>query len=408
MRVTAEKQTLLTLFVLFIFAQGSLLADGFRNLPEGASAIGAFGGHRAFADDANATIHNSANLVDLEQPMVQINTVVGYGQNKFQAVGFADKTDNPWFLIPGFSVAAPLQDGKYAIGFATYVPFGRSVDWGDDGFFANNNISYAGSMTVFDFTPNVAMRLTDSLSIGVGADIYYGEVEQKTMFTGLTAAFLGLPSGTKSTLTGDGTALGWNAALTWKMTDRQRLSATYRSPFTIKYTGDNEYSIGGTRFLERDVSAKIEYPTIVGLAYGVEFTDTLRAELDFEWLEFSQYKNLVINEGGGSTTIPQKLKDTWTIGVGGEWDFATNWTARTGFMYLRNPTPNDTYGPLGPDDNQAVISFGLGYENEKHAVDIGYAAGLFDGRSISGSVNSPDGHYDYLIHVVSLSYGYKF
>jgi len=181
----------------------------------------------------------------------------------------------------------------------------------------------------------------------------------------------------------------------------------------IKYKGDNEYSFGGTTFLQSDVSAKIEYPTIVALAYGVEFTDKLRAEINAEWIEFSVYKNLSINDSNlspviGPITSSQKLKDTWTIGIGGEWDFATNWTARTGFMYLRNPTPDDTYGPLGPDDNQGVISFGLGYENEKHAVDIGYAYGLFDGRSISGSVNSPPGHYDYNVHLLALSYGYKF
>jgi hypothetical protein len=39
---------------------------------------------------------------------------------------------------------------------------------------------------------------------------------------------------------------------------------------------------------------------------------------------------------------------------------------------------------------------------------VGYAYGLFDGRDISGSVSSPDGNYDYLVHLLSLSYGYKF
>ncbi len=396
MHTSKKKQTLLTILLLLIFAQASVFADGYRNPPEGARAIGAFGGHRAFADDANATIHNSANLVDLESPMLQINTTFGYGRNKFSGLG-SDKTENPYFAIPGFSIAAPLKDGKYAVGFSTYVPFGRSVQWGSTSPFAVNGIPYEGSMAVMDFTPNFAMRLTDSLSIGIGADIYYGEVEQKQFGPGF-----------HSKLTGNGTAIGWNAAITWKMTERQRLSATYRSPFTIKYKGDNEISsaIGSMKI---PINAEIEYPTIVALAYGVEFTDTLRAEIDVEWLEFSQYQNLTINTPAGPLpTVPQRLKDTWTIGVGGEWDFATNWTARSGFMYLQNPTPDDTYGTLGPDEDQTVLSFGLGYENEKHAFDIGYAYGFFNGRSVTGSVNSPPGNYDYNVHLLSLSYGYKF
>jgi len=405
MHVSTKRQTLITITLLFIFAQASVLAEGYRNPPEGARAIGAFGGHRAFANDANATIHNSANLVDLEQPMVQYNVTLGYGRNTFKTTGVDDQTENPFFAIPGFSVAAPFKDGKYAIGLSSYVAYGRSVDWGKGSYFSAIGSPYMGSMMVLDFTPNFAMRLTDSLSIGIGADIYYGKVEQKQFL---------VPGVVHSKLTADGTALGWNAAITWKMTEKQRLSSTYRSPVLIKYKGDNEISSPlGTA--KSDVNAKIEYPTIIALAYGVEFTDTLRAEIDAEWLDFSEYETLTINNPGGIgiVSVPQKLKDTWTIGIGGEWDFATNWTARSGFMYVRNPTPDSTYGALSPDEDQGVISFGLGYENENHAVDIGYAYGLFNGRTISGQAmpplgNGANGKHNYNVHLLSLSYGYKF
>lgn len=392
----------------------SIHADGYRNPPEGARAIGAFGGHRAFADDANANIHNSANLVDLEKPMIQINATIGYGRNYFDNANASEKTTDPWFAIPGFSAAVPFKDGKYALGLSMYVPYGRSVDWGDSGYFASTQaiidsgtlVPYSGSMTVIDFTPNFAVRLTDTLSAAIGADLYYGEVEQKTRITGFSGAPFFIPEGTVSKLTADGTSLGWNAALTWKMTEKQRLAATYRAPFKIKYSGDNELSSGG----KSDVDATIEYPTIVGLAYGIELTDTLRAEINGEWLEFSQYEKLTIKDSDPrfAGSIDQNLKDTWTAGIGIEWDFKPQWTLRTGYMYLKNPTPDDTYGPLGPDEDQGVISLGLGYETENHTVDIGYAYGLFDGRNISGSSNSPDGKYDYKVHLLALSYGYKF
>lgn len=376
-------------------------AEGFRNSPEGAQAIGAIGGHRAFADDANATIHNSANLVDLEQPMVQFNTTLGYGRNEFQNGIVSDQTENPFFAIPGFSAAMPFKEGKYAVGFATYVPYGRSVDWGDDDYFAQSGASYAGSMTVADFTPNFSMRLNDSLSIGLGADLYYGAVKQWTY---------AIPGLLKSKLTADGQAVGWNAAMTWKVTEKQRLAATYRSPFTIKYKGDNEYSgliMNGTS----DVDAKIEYPTIVGLAYGIELTDTLKVEADGEWLDFSQYETLTIHDSNplfGTVTVPQRLKETWTAGVGAEWNFKPQWALRSGFMYLENPTPEQTYGPLGPDTDQGVVSIGLGYETDHHAIDAGYAYGIFNGRNVGGSLNSPNGKYDYQVQLLSLSYGYKF
>lgn len=400
-KLRLTKVSILVFFSTFLISS-ILLADGFRNPPEGARAIGAFGGHRAFADDANANIHNSANLVDLKQPMLQYNVTAGYGRTSFENAAGSDQTEKPFFAIPGFSAAVPFKEGKYAIGLSTYIPYGRSVDWGEDSFFARNNTSYAGSMMVADFTPNVAMRVTDTFSVGVGADIYYGTVEQKTIFTPPVP----LPPGTKSTLNASGDAIGWNAAATWKMTKRQRLAATYRSPVDIVYHGENDL----TGFGKSDVSGQIEYPTIVGLAYGFEFTDTLRAEANVEWLEFSVYDHLTVKDKGvlGTSTTQQDLKDTWTAGIGAEWDFKPRWTLRSGFMYLQNPTPEKTYGPLGPDENQGVISFGLGYEIDHHAIDLGYAYGLFDGRDISGSANSPAGKYDYNVHLLSLSYGYKF
>lgn len=390
-----------------LLLSSTLFAEGYRNPPEGARAIGAFGGHRAFADDANANIHNSANLVDLEQPMIQINTTFGYGRTSFDKAGVSEQTDNPYFAIPGFSAAMPFQEGKYAAGLSFYVPYGRSVEWNDSGYFATSGMPYAGSMTVADLTPNVAMRLCDSLSIGIGADLYYGQVKQ---WQYLPLAF----GGAKSKLTADGQAIGWNAALTWKLTEKQRLSATYRSPFTIKYTGDNDLS--APLSTTSDIDGKIEYPAIIGLAYGIELTDTLKAEVDGEWLNFSQYKNLTLHDSFfdpliGTQSYPQNLRDTWTVGTGISWNFKPQWTLRSGLMYLKNPTPDLTYGPLSPDTDQGVISVGLGYETEHHAIDLGYAYGLFlGGRTVENNQYAGviDGHYDYNVHLLSLSYGYKF
>jgi long-subunit fatty acid transport protein len=389
----------ITTAVVVLAAPLTLLSDGYRNSPEGAQAIGMFGGHRAFADDANANIHNSANLVDLEQPMIQYNVAVGYGTTSFDNGAVSESTENPYFAIPGFSAAMPFKDGKYAVGISFYVPYGRSAEWSDTGYFANNGASYAGSMLVTDLTPNFAIRLNDSLSIGIGADLYYASVKQWTYIPGIL----------KTKLTASGQAIGWNAALTWKMTEKQRLAATYRSPFTIKYTGENNYSgfINGTS----DASAKIEYPDILGLAYGIELTDTLKIEVDGEWLGFSQYKNLTLYDSTfPTTTYSQDLKDTWTAGLGASWNFKPQWTLRSGFMYLKNPTPDYTYGPLSPDADQCVISVGLGYETEHHAIDVAYAYGLFlGGRSVSDNQYAfIDGDYDYNVHLLALSYGYKF
>ncbi len=374
--------------------------QGFRNPPEGARAIGAFGGYQAFADDADAAIHNPANLVDVEQQVVQLNLLAGYGRNRFSRDGIRERTTSPWFAIPGMAVAVPV-DEKLALGFAIYVPYGRSVEWKRDGSFAQRGLPYAGSMTVVDLAPSVAIRLNEALSVAVGADIYQGEVQQDSLLFGLGS--LGVPDGTRSRLDADGEAIGWNAAISLRLPHRQRLAATFRSPFSINYEGDNELEFG----LRSKASARIHYPTIVSLAYGIQILDNLTAEIKGEWLEFSRYENLTIKDAlFGTVEVPVNQKDTWTAGIGLQWALCPNWTLRGGYKYLQNPTPDATYSPLTPDENQGVLSAGIGFAAERHLFDLGYAYGLFDGRRIP-ETNPAGGKHDYTVHLLSLSYGFR-
>lgn len=388
------------ILIAALSAASLLQADGFRNAPEGARAIGQFGARRAFADDANAAVHNPANLVDLEQPMIQINNTVGYARAEFNG---SEKTENPWFSLPGLSAAAPLANGRLALGFALTVPFGRSSQWKNtDTFGSTPGVPYDGTLMVMDASPTLALKINDALSVAAGPNVYYSEVEQKT--------YLGPFLGT-SKLTGDGDALGWNAAATWKITGRQRLTLTYRSAFTVDYDGENQLSGTGQT---GPVTTSIDFPDVAALAYGFEFTDTLRAEIDVERVGFGTYDQLSIKDPllesyvGPIPATPQNWKDTWTYAIGGEWDFAANWTARTGFKYLKSPVPDATYSALGNDEDQGVISLGLGYETDHHAIDVGYAYGIFDGRKISEPTNPYQGEYDYNVHLIAFSYGYKF
>lgn len=373
-------------------------AQGFRNPPEGARAVGAYGGYLAFVEDADAAIHNPANLVDVERQTVQINLLTGYGRNTFRRDGVREKTRSPYFAIPGFAAAIPIED-RFAMGLAMYVPYGRSVEWKRDGYFAQRGLPYQGSMTVVDVTPSLAARVNKTLSAAIGLDIYHGEVHQDSLLFGLGG--LGIPDGTRSRLEADGSAIGWNAALTLRLPRQQRIAATIRSPFSIKYEGDNELEFG----LRSKASTRIQYPTIVSLGYGIALTENLVAEVNGEWLEFSRYDSLTIRDAlFGDITVPVDQKDTWTAGIGVQWTFRPEWTLRAGYKYLENPTPDSTYGPLTPDEDQGVLSVGIGFANERHAIDLGYAYGLFDGRRIPDT-NPAGGTYDYNVHLLSFSYG---
>ncbi len=397
----ATSQPIMLIAILSVGTLAQVHAQGFRNPPEGARAIGAFGGYMTFAEDAHTVIHNPANLMDVEQQTFQLNMLLGYGRNTFNREGIAQqKTRSPAFAIPGISAAIPI-DERFAMGFAIHVPYGRSVEWERDGYFASRGLPYAGSMTVIDAAPVLAVRLHQNLSAAVGLNFYNGVVEQDTLIFGQET--VGIPDGTRSRLDADGRAVGWNAAITVQLPHQQRVAASIRSPFSINFEGDNELEFG----ISSSASARIQYPTIVRIGYGIALTDQLLAEINAEWLEFSRYETLTIRDQlFGTEESPVQQQDTWTAGIGLQWNFHPQWTARAGYKYLENPTPDETYTPLTPDEDQGVISAGIGYSQERHYFDVGYAYGIFSGREIPDT-NPAGGKHDYNVHLVSLSYGFR-
>lgn len=399
----------------------SVLADGYRNPPESASALGKIGGKIAHIDDASAVTINPANLTDLKKPEVMASLTLGYAVREIDSpYGFSDETEDPWAYLPSIFAAWPVADGEYVAGFALTVPYGRFTDWESDVFFAGVSPYYA-EQSVINLAPTIAKKLTDKVSIGVGLNIYQSDVMFKQLYpwSSLTMNQAD-PNGT-ARFEGDGWGVGANAAITWKVNDKHTLAVVYRSPFSIEYDGDFDINNVPAAAAAMGVTpssrfeTEIDYPTCVSAGYGIQLTDTVRVEFDVEWIEHSRNEELPIDIGMNtallpSSVIPQGWDDNWTYGVGIDWQFAAEWVARAGYIYLETPTPSETTLPVAAEEDQSVVSIGLGYDSENgHSLDIAFAAGLFDGRKVNDNVNpAVNGDYDFESYLVSLGYGYSF
>ena len=77
------------------------MAEGFKNPPEGAAALGRAGGRIAIADDAAAVSHNPANLVDLEGTEVQAAVTIVHAETEYDSpMGGSTETESPWKFLP--------------------------------------------------------------------------------------------------------------------------------------------------------------------------------------------------------------------------------------------------------------------------------------------------------------------
>ncbi len=384
-------------------------ADGFRNPPDTAAALGKAGNHIVWVDDASAVFYNPANLVDVPSSQLQVSSLVGYSRADYNGQLGQSETENPWSLLPAVALASPLhatdQETDLALGFGVHAPFGRKTHWENDG-----PLPLKTEMSVIDASPELAWRVTDSVSVGAGLDMYYGQLKFRQL----------LPFGPGSHVEADadGYAVGGNAGITWRITPDQRLALTYRSPFDLKFSGDLETENLPSPPLppavpESDFDTTFRFPTIVALGYGIRLTETVRMEAKVEWLQFSRFKTMKIGVGDnapvagalGLSDMPQNWDDTWTFGIGPEWRFARDWTLRAGYVYLPSPIPDGTFAPTALDVDQSVVSVGLGYQRGCHAVDLAYAIGIFDERHVGASQQDT---YAFEGHLAALTYTYAF
>ncbi|MEI7901648.1 MAG: outer membrane protein transport protein [bacterium] len=385
-------------------------ADGFRNPPDTAAALGKSGNNIVWVDDASALFYNPANLVDVPSRQVQFSTLIGYSHADYHGQLGQTDTDRPWSMLPAFALAWPLPETDLAMGFGMHVPYGRQTRWDTSGAFRYAAPVFS-KMMVADFSPALAWRVSDSISVGAGPDIYYGRLQFRQL--------LPILPGSRITADADGYAVGGNAGVTWRMTPNQRLVLTYRSPFDMKFKGDMEtHDIPPPAVNASDVDTTFKFPTIVALGYGIQLTETFRVETKVEWLQFSRYKTMAIDAGDNRTLVnalglantPQNWNDTWTFGMGADWRFVPDWTLRAGYLYLPSPIPDSTFAPTALDVDQSVVSVGLGYQKGSHTIDLAYALGIFDTRSVHSNQNPlyQQGTYDFQGHLFALTYTYAF
>lgn len=417
-----------------------LLADGFRNPPDGPAAFGDFGG-KAFTGDASAIQHNPANLMDLTEPQILTTATLLYGQSQVDhipagsnpfippAIGDSEKSRKNFAALPNLYLAWPFENTeRFVGGFGIVTPWGRSSTWRKQGVFEYAS-PYWAQLKVIDFKPTLAMRVTDWLYVGGGVDIYYSDLQFNQIYPWFASnipASLPFADG-RIKIESDGMGYGGNIGMTVKFSERQRLGLTYRSRVHVEYNGDFEISnvpAGSTVQGRSDFSSDIDFPAVAAAGYSLQITESLRLEFDIEWLEWSQVDRLPLDLGSNTGTLvnntglplfPPSLvaswRNTWTYGVGADWQLADNWMLKLGYGHVESPISNTGHTPLITDNDKDLFSVGLEYRKDRHAIHVAYAIAIDDDRDLDNTAPPGsffNGEYDLTTHLVAVSYSYKF
>ncbi|HEX5647815.1 MAG TPA: outer membrane protein transport protein [Nitrospira sp.] len=453
-----DRTTLLTIFLggaILFFVPSGVEAQALRFQPQGVVAAGQGNAFSAQADDPSAIHYNPAALSQVKGVQGLFGTALLGGSIQARSASGAETHGDFAGVIafppPAHSyISANLEAlglprlSAVTVGLGLNSPFGLLTRYPADGPF--NTAATFAALPLLAIKPTIAYQLTDSVSVGVSADIYtfapflgQGHAEQKLVGAGA----LGIPAGAPVELNGTGTGAGATVSIlvTPLRNDdgkpRISIGVIYRTQVVLPLSG--ALLIGGTKVA--DASTNLVLPQIVTGAVAVwpvrNSEREWKIEVDAEFVGWGSYRNLDVQLSNGAM-IPQPAgwKNVPVVAVGTEfkwldpswlphWDIAV----RSGYTRTENPVPTATFNPATISLSAHTLSVGAGLLCKGSGkfvglipcggesamwpkaigLDVAYQEWFYDSFQVAGNVNpTVNGSYDASIHLGTFSFRFLF
>lgn len=424
----------------------SAFGQAFRFQSQSASAAGQGNVFTADASDASAIHYNPAGMTQLSGVQLSAGTSLVGASIKFKGPTGVDARGDF-----GGSVAVPPPSHAYvavnlrdvgltgldgvSAGLGITTPFGLQTRYPVDGPFRTAVTGV--NLPLIDIKPTLAYRLTESLSLGIGADIYtfasflgQGQVEERFIWPGGG----GLPAGTSAEINGNGTAPGFNLSLLYtpfrnaEGKPLANVGFVYRSQATLRL--DGQFLANGLSVA--DARTTVVLPSIYTAAVALwpirDKDREWKLELDIDYVGWKSVRNLdTYLSTGGTIPQPANWKNVAVLLVGTEyrwlkpgplpdWDVAV----RAGYSFTQTPIPDATFNPgiLGLDLHELSLGTGLTCKDQGRflgwipcragtsrwtpkaiGLDLAYRGWFFEPRTVAGNNNpTVNGSYQAIAH----------
>jgi long-chain fatty acid transport protein len=403
---------------------------------QGSAASAMSNAFAAQADDPSALHYNPAGMTQLQGVQFMVGALASGGSTNFTSLtgvtARGDRNGSAAWPPPGHMyLTANLKSlgvtalGDLSVGIGLTVPFGSLTRWPNEGPF--RSVTTFSTLPLLDIKPTLAYKVTENLSLGLGADIYTfsnlvgeGHAERQA----IPAA------GVKTELNGKDTAAGFNASLLYTALRNDdgkplaNIGIVYRSQATLHLSG--ALLANGTKV--SDASATLVLPQIITGAIAIWPIRTnereWKLEMDVDYVGWKSVRNLDVTLGNGMRIAePQNWRSTYAVMLGTEYKWLAheslpNWEValRGGYTNQQNQIPDGTYDPGIPSSDLHVVGGGLGLLCKEQGsflglmqcgdiglgslkpkaigLDLAFQAGLYEDRTVQGN-RSPtvDGIY---------------
>lgn len=399
---------------LLVFSHTLIYSGGFQVNEHGSRAMGMGGAFIAVASDPSAIYFNPAGLTQLRGFNVMLGATFIAPRTTFR--GPAPSIDEHKMVRQIFypiNLYASYQlTNKVTLGFGLNNPFGLGTKWPED--WVGKYIATETRLRTFFFTPSVAYKITEGISVGWGLDFVLGQVLLKRKVD--ISPFAGEAN---VKLEGSGNGFGYRFGILAKPFDDLSIGFSYRGDVNLKFDGTAETTGPAqlqSQLPQGDVKTEITTPQNFnfGVAYRVMPKLLLAASL--QYVTWSSYKDLkvdFVDPRFPDLSTPKNWFDSYIVRFGGEYNLLSNLDVRAGILYDKNPIRDEYVDPTLPDSDRLGFTLGAGYKMRNITFDFSYMFLRVAERTITNSKvyyigNTPfNGTYNTTTHLFGFNVTYN-
>ncbi len=364
------------LIILVFLSFGSIYAGGYRVALQGQRMLGMAHAGLSVFNNAETAFFNPAGIAFLDHKFSVSFGVSGIMSSvKFQnkMYNWQYETDNPLGTPFYLSLAYQFTE-QVSAGLSIYTPFGSSTVWND---WAGSEIVNDISMKVFYVQPSLAYKFNDKLSIAASFILAFGEVSYNKNIN----RYLTDEQGNKTNVqleSGMTNAFGYGLSMAYKPCKELNIGVNYRSSVTIdaqngEATFNNVPGFLADKLKDTGFSAELPMPAELGVGFSFKPSDKILVAIDYNYTYWDIYQELkiVFDSKDLPPSISEKnYHNTSTFRIGTEYKASDNIFIRAGYYMDESPLSKGHLSPETPSLTTDNITFGLGYQTDKLAIDL--------------------------------------
>lgn len=264
---------------------------------------------------------------------------------------------------PGGSAAYvhDFDSDRWAAGIYFMGLAGAGLDYDKD--WAGRYQATKVNLLLAAVVPTLAYRVSDKLSLGIGVQYWYSNLNLHLNVPRLDENREDL----RASINGDDTGFSFKLGSMYELTDRTRFGLVYQSEIKAKYDGDLKVIAPGGGEIPPDIERQVSVKTELNFAEYVRFAmyhaldEKWAVNLTLGWDNWSQLGDVPLSTDNRDAAVPARWRDTYHYAWGVEYQWDKRWTFTTGVSYDTNPVDKEDRNAQLPVDRQIHYAFGARY-----------------------------------------------